>query len=106
MALSRERQDYINAWKRSHPARRREWHQRDRLAKYRGQFERQYGLCYWCGAELSDRYTVDHILPRSRGGLDSPENTVLACRSCNSSKQDKTDWLPTEVTVVPIYCYW
>lgn len=30
--------------------------------------------------------TVDHILPRCRGGLDALENLRLACRSCNSSK--------------------
>jgi 5-methylcytosine-specific restriction endonuclease McrA len=30
--------------------------------------------------------TVDHILPRIRGGLDVLENLRLACRSCNSVK--------------------
>ena len=33
--------------------------------------------------------TLDHILPRSRGGPDSPDNAVWVCRSCNSSKGDK-----------------
>jgi 5-methylcytosine-specific restriction endonuclease McrA len=30
--------------------------------------------------------TVDHVIPKSMGGTDDPENLVAACRSCNSSK--------------------
>jgi 5-methylcytosine-specific restriction endonuclease McrA len=41
------------------------------------------GPCFYCGAPAKTR---DHKLPRSRGGTDAPENLVLACKSCNSSK--------------------
>lgn len=34
--------------------------------------------------------TRDHVLPRSRGGSNKPENIVLACHSCNSQKRAKT----------------
>lgn len=47
--------------------------------------------CQYCGEEPDqDDLTVDHVLPRSRGGPSSWENCVLACRSCNRRKADKT----------------
>jgi 5-methylcytosine-specific restriction endonuclease McrA len=48
--------------------------------------------CVYCGVE--DKLTVDHVIPISRGGLDSPENVVPACRSCNCSKGAKllSEW--------------
>lgn len=47
--------------------------------------------CAYCGS--TDKLGVEHVVPRSRGGLDAPENKVQACRRCNSSKGDK---LPSE----------
>ena len=53
-------------------------------------------VCIYCGgrAEL----TLEHILPRSRGGPDIPDNAVWICRSCNSSKGDKRlfEWFEIE----------
>lgn len=47
--------------------------------------------CQYCGKHPpKDEITVDHILPRSRGGLSSFENTVLACVDCNKKKEDRT----------------
>ncbi|WP_285618353.1 HNH endonuclease [Kineosporia sp. NBRC 101677] len=43
--------------------------------------------CAYCGARAS---TVDHVLPRSRGGADSWLNTVAACGRCNHRKRDRT----------------
>ena len=43
--------------------------------------------CIYCGGKKD--LTVDHILPRSRGGPDSPDNAVWVCRGCNSSKGGK-----------------
>ncbi len=34
--------------------------------------------------------TIDHVLPRSRGGTDDPENLVTACRPCNTRKANRT----------------
>ena len=34
--------------------------------------------------------TVDHVLPQSRGGGSTWENTVLACGPCNNRKRDRT----------------
>jgi len=47
--------------------------------------------CQYCGAALStDDLTVEHVLPRSRGGPTSWENCVAACEDCNSRKADRT----------------
>lgn len=47
--------------------------------------------CQYCGTALpSGDLTVEHILPRSRGGPTSWENCVAACESCNARKADRT----------------
>ena len=43
--------------------------------------------CHYCGADASQ---VDHVLPRSRGGLDVLDNLVPACALCNHAKGDMT----------------
>lgn len=42
--------------------------------------------CAYCGAKAD---TVDHVLPRSRGGDHSWENCVAACSTCNHRKADR-----------------
>lgn len=44
--------------------------------------------CQYCGS-VQD-LTIDHILPRSRGGEDSWENLVTACNHCNNKKGNRT----------------
>ncbi len=49
------------------------------------------GYCGGCGEHFLKRnLTVDHIVPRSRGGTDHPENLWLLCAACNSSKGTKS----------------
>ncbi len=43
--------------------------------------------CIYCGGRRD--LTLEHILPRCRGGPDSPDNAVWVCRTCNSSKGDR-----------------
>lgn len=50
-----------------------------------------------CGYCTSKATTVDHILPRSRGGRNSWKNTVAACYPCNQRKADRT---PAEAGMV------
>ena len=38
----------------------------------------------------SEELTIDHVLPRSRGGTSTGENCVLACVACNKRKADRT----------------
>lgn len=45
--------------------------------------------CVDCG-DIKGPFEADHVMPKSRGGLDTESNLVCACRSCNRSKKDKT----------------
>lgn len=52
---------------------------------------RDGGRCQYTGRTLSrDRMSLDHVLPRSRGGKDSPDNVVLADKEVNNRKGSKT----------------
>ncbi len=42
--------------------------------------------CVYCGK--TRMLQIDHIIPKKKGGKDSGENLVWACRSCNASKND------------------
>jgi 5-methylcytosine-specific restriction endonuclease McrA len=45
--------------------------------------------CQYCGHK-GDELTLDHIIPRSRGGGDSWENLITACMRCNVKKGSRT----------------
>ena len=48
---------------------------------------RDQGTCQYCGvANGAGSLTIDHVVPRSRGGASSWENCVLACVRCNTRK--------------------
>lgn len=49
---------------------------------------RDHHSCQYCGS--SKHLTLDHVLPRSRGGQHTWDNVVAACKRCNSKKGDKT----------------
>ena len=54
-------------------------------------FLRDRFTCQYCGRHCaSDHLSIDHVLPRSRGGATNWENCVLACVSCNARKADRT----------------
>ena len=53
--------------------------------------KRQMGICYYCHADLEERFQVDYKIPLSRGGANTSENIVLACPSCNQRKGAMTD---------------
>lgn len=55
----------------------------------------QNGLCNGCSCDISEKYTVDHMDPLSRGGSNWPSNLQLLCKTCNSSKNNRTmeEWL-------------
>jgi 5-methylcytosine-specific restriction endonuclease McrA len=53
----------------------------------RAVFARDDWTCQYCGGTAEN---LDHVLPRSRGGLHVWENVVAACRRCNAKKMDRT----------------
>ena len=53
-------------------------------------FGQQEGLCAGCKGDFPFRnFTIDHIIPQSRGGTDHVENLQLLCGACNSLKGDR-----------------
>lgn len=52
-------------------------------------FARDRHTCQYCGTTSHD-LTIDHVVPRHRGGRHEWENLVAACRSCNHRKGAKT----------------
>ena len=54
-------------------------------------YEAQLATCLGCFETFKRRnLTVDHIIPRSKGGSDKPENLQLLCQACNSTKNNGT----------------
>ena len=52
----------------------------------RGIFARDAHRCQYCGATAE---SIDHVIPRSKGGEHAWENVVAACRPCNVRKGDR-----------------
>lgn len=46
--------------------------------------------CVYCGCNHRKTLTLDHVIPQSKGGKDSWDNLVTACRKCNSEKSNLT----------------
>ncbi|MEM1334513.1 MAG: HNH endonuclease, partial [Actinomycetota bacterium] len=53
----------------------------------RAVFARDDHRCQYCGDRAD---SIDHVMPRSRGGQHSWDNVVAACRPCNLGKRDRT----------------
>lgn len=71
-------------------------HKQNHLCNYlpisnRTLFRRDSNMCAYCGRLFSfDNLTRDHIMPKSRGGLDVWTNIVSCCSKCNRFKGNKT----------------
>jgi 5-methylcytosine-specific restriction endonuclease McrA len=51
---------------------------------------RDGSTCVWCGrTSWPGDLTVEHLLPKTRGGRGIPENLAVACRSCNRRRGAK-----------------
>ena len=67
--------------------------------------QKQNNSCKYCGVSFDESpfpYEIEHIIPYKRGGFNIRGNIQLACKSCNSSKKDKTheEYLIYRATVV------
>lgn len=50
-------------------------------------WKRDNGHCFYCGCKLSwETKTVDHVIPRSKGGSSRAWNIVISCFPCNQNK--------------------
>ena len=64
-------------------------------------YRRDAGVCRYCKKKLlpykyenksskrSEVFSIDHVIPRSKGGPDFVWNLVVCCKSCNSKKGNK-----------------
>ncbi|WP_026072401.1 HNH endonuclease [Nodosilinea nodulosa] len=55
--------------------------------------ERASGCCEYCLCQARyspDPFSIEHIIPRSKGGSDDLENLALACQGCNNRKYVQT----------------
>lgn len=52
-------------------------------------FIRDGYTCQYCGRQMGD-LTIDHVIPRSRGGQHTWDNLVSACKTCNHRKGGKS----------------
>jgi len=69
----------------------RGYHQCRLKLSRRAIFERDEYTCQYCGRRYrTSELSLDHIVPRSRGGRDSWTNLVLACTGCNARKHAHT----------------
>lgn len=61
-------------------------YQRTAALSRRAVFHRDGGRCQYCGKGAE---SIDHVVPRSKGGAHAWDNVVAACRRCNASKGDR-----------------
>ncbi|MBE9008812.1 HNH endonuclease [Pseudanabaenaceae cyanobacterium LEGE 13415] len=69
--------------------------------------ERANYLCEYCHSPerlSANRFTVDHVIPRSLGGSDDLSNLALACRRCNERRYNFVAGIDPETQeIVPIF---
>lgn len=90
----RKRQN-VNAWRKRNPEVIRASRQRHRTGEHilsgadlARKMRAQKGRCVYCREDIRDLYHVDHIMPLSLGGDNSPRNVQLLCPSCNCRKSN------------------
>jgi len=69
--------------------------------------DRANGCCEYCKSQAkfaTQAFSVEHIIPRSRGGQTVIDNLALACQGCNNHKYMKIEWNdPITGVVVPLF---
>ena len=61
------------------------WENRMDITKFKKESDR---VCHYCGKQIVNKedLTVDHVIPISKGGENSADNLVIACKACNREK--------------------
>lgn len=69
--------------------------------------ERARGCCEYCRSQVlfaTDPFSVEHIIPREKGGETTLDNLALSCQGCNNHKHTKTEILDSiSALVVPLF---
>ena len=69
--------------------------------------ERARGCCEYCRRQASystQSFSIEHIVPRDKGGPTTLSNLALACQGCNSHKHTKTEAIdPVSKELAPLY---
>lgn len=64
---------------------------RSKSPSKRNVYRRDGHKCQYCGCHLNSKNaSIDHVMPRSRGGGHSWDNIVSACKPCNRKKSNRT----------------
>lgn len=70
-------------------------------------YYRDHAVCAYCSEELVlSKATIDHVLPKIKGGKHEWGNTVLSCPKCNHTKSDSLPvgrWKPSKKPYIPKY---
>jgi 5-methylcytosine-specific restriction endonuclease McrA len=52
---------------------------------------RDKGACQYCGTDVTiNSYEIEHVTPKSQGGMTAWKNVVTSCKKCNQKKGAKT----------------
>ena len=67
-------------------------------------FQLQSGLCCWCGEPMlfEGDCTLEHLVPRSRGGPDHKANCALAHEKCNSRRGNNLNHIPATAPLLTL----
>lgn len=81
--------------------------QRVTLEQRRLVIERAKGCCEYCVSQMkfaTQSFSVEHILPRTKGGSSELENLALSCQGCNNHKFTKIKGIdPVTEQTVPLF---
>ena len=74
----------------------------DKKSTKQKMFDGQEGKCNGCRLQFEIKnLTIDHVLPRTKGGQDNIENLQLLCGNCNSTKGNRNmDYLNAKLTAI------
>jgi HNH endonuclease len=69
--------------------------------------ERARGCCEYCQSQMryaTQRFSIEHIQPKAKGGQDNLQNLALSCQGCNNHKFTRTEARdPMTNLLVPLY---
>lgn len=81
----------------------------ERLTQQQRQFiqKRANGCCEYCLSQAKfspDSFSIEHVVPRSKGGTSDLDNLAVACQGCNNFKYSHTEAIdPVTGELVPLY---